>query len=137
MNQDAELYNPKVPENLPNPDKVFACVGKGSNSAIMEYRYGLEAYVGLEMDLPAPIMDVWVLNPPMSFEDNTGPLFLLSLGNQSVLAQLSSNAESISAFADNETDFVLEHGTLAASMNGNSIIQVTEQSVLFINGENV
>lgn len=88
----------------------------------------------MDMEFEAPIENVWVLAPPISLEDYTGSLFLLSLGAWSALLHISSDAASVKALDASETDFDLRYRTITASMHGSSHIQVTEKSIVFMDG---
>ena len=90
--------------------------------------------MGLDMEFEAPVENAWVLAPPISLHDTPGTLFLLSLGKQSALLHLSSDASSVQVIDESETEFELRHRTITAAMHGNSHIQVTENSIVFING---
>lgn len=117
-------------ELIPKPDRLFVCNGKGKKGAITEFRYGLEASIGLEVEYDTPIMRAWVLSP---FVD-TGTLFLLALGDRSALLSLSSDATEIEEVDEGFTPFDLESRTITAGMYGTSKIQVTERTIVVING---
>ena len=114
-------------------DKIYACVGKESNGAIVEFRHGFEAHIGLEMEFHTQIMDLWTLPPDAnSFENEDGPLFLLSLPHCSALLQLSMDASGVQELEQHRTKFDLRYRTLAAGVFGTRKIQVTERSVVII-----
>ena len=141
LNQEDREY-PELPKSvkkyrdfIPQPDRIFTCVGKGSNGAITESRYGLEANIGLEMTYDARILDMWVLSSDLdSFDSNDGSLFLLSLGDRSSVLHLSSDATEIVELDQSSTKFDLKCRTIAASMYGRYQIQVTESSIVLISG---
>ena len=118
---------------VPNPDRIFACTGKGSKGTIMELRYGLEARIGLETEYHSPIIRAWVLDTTLvSFRDEGGSLFLLSLGARSSLLHLSSTADDIIEVEPSSSPFDLRYGTITTSMHESCVVQVTTHSVLFI-----
>ncbi|TVY54244.1 hypothetical protein LCER1_G002307 [Lachnellula cervina] len=123
----------------PRPNKIYACAGKGSKGVITEFRYGLEAKLGLEMDYQIPIMEAWVLCPTFDSldDDDDVSIFLLSLGDHSAVLQLSGDARDIDNLEQEETKFDLRYRTLAASMHGSFTIQVTEQTIVLIIGSQV
>jgi hypothetical protein len=124
-------------EYFPKPDRIFACVGKGPNGSITEFRYGLEARLGLETEFHTPVMDVWVLPSSLgSVDDDGGSLFLLSLVNRSALLYLSGDATEIYELDQTSTPLDLRSRTIAISLHGDCTIQVTEQSLLFMRGQN-
>jgi hypothetical protein len=103
------------------------------NGSIAELRYGLEARLGLEVEFPLPIMDVWV-SPiqlyPMGNDGET--LFLLSLVNRSVLLHLSNKATEIDELDQSSTLLDLRYRTITTTFHVDYDIQVTEQSIVFI-----
>ena len=125
----------------PRQDKVFACAGKGSKGVITEFRYGLEAKLGLEMDYEMPIMEAWVLCPTFDSldddDDDDVSLFLLSLGDRSAVLRLSGDANDVQDIEQADTKFDLGYRTIAASMHRSFTIQVTEQSIVLMNGSRV
>jgi len=122
----------KRDENVfPKPDRVFGCVGKGIKGSIVEFRIGLEANIGLEMDYETPVMKAWVFSPSFeSFEEGDGSLFLLSLGDRSAVLQLSTDAGEVTELGKESTNFDLAHRTIVACEVGDYIVQVTEQSIV-------
>jgi hypothetical protein len=121
-------------EGLPKPDRIFACVGKGLKGAITEFRYGLEANLGLEMEYDTAIMQAWVFPANIgSVEEEEGSLFLLSVGNCSALLHLSSDATNISELDEHSTKLDLRHRTIATTIQGDTLLQVTEKSIVAIN----
>ncbi|CAK7273077.1 hypothetical protein SEPCBS119000_005460 [Sporothrix epigloea] len=42
------------------PDRVFGTSGRGVTGAITEFRYGMRADVGLEVDFPTPVKQSWI-----------------------------------------------------------------------------
>ncbi|RDL33681.1 uncharacterized protein BP5553_08049 [Venustampulla echinocandica] len=117
------------------PDKIYACVGNGSKGSVTEFWYGLEAKLGLVTDYEIPIMDAWVLCPNLhSWDDGDDSLFLLSLANGSAALCLSADATAISELDEESTQLDLRYRTIIASMHKDCTIQVTEQSIVVING---
>lgn len=125
---------PRRRETLLKPDRVFACVGRGSTGAVAELRCGFEAKLGLEVDYPTYILEAWALCPSFgSGSDDDGSLFLLSLPDRSAVLRLSGDASAITDDEEN-TQFDLRHRTITASMHRSHTIQVTEQSIVTIDG---
>ncbi|RFU35676.1 hypothetical protein B7463_g659, partial [Scytalidium lignicola] len=132
-----EVPSPK--SSVPKPDRIFSCGGKGSQGAITEFRYGLEASLGLEVDYQSPISNAWVLKPPPDsqlFEDDVS-LFLLSLADRSALLQLSSDISDIVEVDQDLTPFDLGSRTIVADSNVDGIIQVTERSIIFVSEDEI
>ena len=133
-----EHSKPAGRDIVQQPDKIFTCAGKGLNGTVTEFRYGLEASLGLEIPYDSQIMDVWVLPPDTDGMDgDEGSIFLLSLGDRSSVLYLSSDATEIVELEPEEARFDLTARTIAASTHDQYRIQVTEQSVVFLNGANL
>ncbi|CAG8960954.1 hypothetical protein HYFRA_00002491 [Hymenoscyphus fraxineus] len=122
-------------EVVAKPDRIFSCVGRGSTGAVAEIRYGFEAKLGLEVDYPTLILEAWALCPSFnSGGDDDGSLFLLSLPDRSAVLRLSGDASAITDDEEN-TKFDLRYRTITASMQRGHTIQVTEQSIVIIDGD--
>jgi len=132
------LANGEVRDDLNapiKPDRLFACVGRGIKSSIIEFRYGLEGKLGLEMDYENSILQSWVLpQDSMGLEDDNGSIFLLSLGDHSAALLLSSDASDIMELDTASTRLDLRFRTIAAATQGKYTIQVTENSIVLIYG---
>jgi len=130
---NGEIQNDK---NAPiKPDRLFACVGKGIKSSIIEFRYGLEGKLGLEMDYESSILQSWVLpQDSLGLEEDRGSIFLLSLGDHSAALLLSSDALEIMELDTTSTRLDLRFRTIAAATQGDYTIQVTEKSIVLIYG---
>jgi len=116
---------------IPKPDRVFVCVGKGSNGGIAELRYGYEANIGLEVDYDSTIMNAWALSPALdTFTEAEPYLFLLSMGDRSAVLQLSGDAAEIVELEEDAARLDLVHRTVTAVTQGRYIIQVTEKSIV-------
>ncbi|KAK0102889.1 hypothetical protein ONS96_005517 [Cadophora gregata f. sp. sojae] len=121
--QDVEL--------IPQPDRVFVCVGKGSGGGIAELRHGYEASIGLEVDYDNTIMSAWALWPTLNVFTEADPyLFLLSTGDRSAVLQLSGDAAEIVELEEEATRLDLVHRTITAVTHGQYIIQVTEKTIV-------
>jgi hypothetical protein len=119
------------------PDRIFTCAGKGVKGIVTEFRHGLQATIGLEVTFDAQITDVWVMSSNSDSHADGGYLFLLSLGDRSVVLHLLSDASEMFELGPESTQFELSSRTLVASTKGPCQVQVTEQSVVFLQGSNV
>ena len=139
INQDRDIedLNEKfsIKGYFPSPDRIFACVGKGTKGSITEFRYGLEARLGLETEFHMPVVDAWVAPSNLcSVKDDAGSFFLLSVINGSALLHLSSDASEIDEVDQASTLLDLRYRTIATGLRGDCAIQVTEQSVVYVDG---
>lgn len=85
------------------------------------------------MEYPTHILEAWALCPSSSSGGDDGSLFLLSLPDRSSVLRLSNDASEITDDEEN-TKFDLNHRTITASMHRSHTIQVTEQSIVIIDG---
>jgi hypothetical protein len=132
-----EAIFPRLPGNAfsQQPDRIFACAGKGVNGAIVELRYGLEAKLALSVEYPAHILEAWAFSPTYeSPESADESLFLLSLGDRSAVLRLSADAKDISD-DENNTMFELRYRTVTAGICQGYMTQVTEQSIVTIDAK--
>ncbi|KAG4443770.1 hypothetical protein IFR05_000761 [Cadophora sp. M221] len=121
-------------EPVPKPDRIFACVGKGSKGGITELRYGYEANIGLEVDYDSTIMDAWALSPSCDVSGENDPyIFVLSMGDRSAVLHLSGDASEIVELEEDATKLDLSHRTIVAVTHGQYIIQVTEKTIVVTN----
>lgn len=103
--------------------------------AITEFRYGLEASIGLEMDYGTSITDAWVLYPALGNADDYGVLFfLMAIEDRSAVLRLAADAADVRELDQDSTAFDLSFRTITAGMQGRSMIQVTEKSIVEITG---
>jgi len=107
---------------------MYACVGKGSQGSVLEFRHGFEAHIALETDYETPVMDVWALLPAIEPSVSKADcLFLLSLGDRSALLALGEAGDLVEIEETSTLD--LSHRTISAGIRGNFAIQVTEASI--------
>jgi hypothetical protein len=122
---------------IPVPDRVFAITGNGGHGAITEFRNGLEAKIGLEMEYHTPVMQAWMF-PPGLFDKPDTPTqassILLSLGDRSSVLHISEDASQVEEIMDDWTDLDMQFRTITAGKSGNYGIQVTEKSIKMRNG---
>lgn len=139
-NKDPWLFGVSVEhrttrEIIPKPDRLFACVGKGSKGAITELRHGFEATLALDIEYGSPIMNTWVLPTANDSPENAyGHLFLLSVGDCSALLRLAGDASDITNVDQADTKFDLSSRSITAGIHGEFVIQVTERSIVCTSG---
>jgi len=100
---------------------------------IAEFRYGLEARIGLHFDFESPIMQAWSLPfSRVAYGDADGTLFVLSVGQSSVALHLSGDETIVETIGSDMTTLDLEHHTIDIKQQDDRIIQITEKSVVLI-----
>lgn len=118
------------------PDRLFLCMGKGTQSAITELRFGLEAKVDLECVYDLPIMHAWVLRPSVT-DAREDTILLLSLPNRSALLGLVASSTKqgeldLEEIDEDDSAFDLSSRTISASNFGSLTIQITERGIRYI-----
>jgi hypothetical protein len=121
---------------LDDPDRVFACTGRGSHGAVSEIRYGYEARVRLDIEgIDYPIAETWAMPLRMSYQESSvsempSPLlFLLSVGDESILLHLTADLREIEEISQSSTWLDLKSRTLAALAYNGIVVQITERTI--------
>lgn len=128
---DNKVILPWQEAKLRKPDRIFATCDAGRRGFITEYRYGLKASIGLDLEYGAGVKRAWLLSAtaPPSFPCY---LLLLSLPDSSAALCLS---EDFSSAREPEADIVpfdLSSSTLALASYGPRTIQVTKQHIVVL-----
>ncbi|KAK0643484.1 mono-functional DNA-alkylating methyl methanesulfonate N-term-domain-containing protein [Cercophora newfieldiana] len=117
------------------PDRVFATSGHGKKGSITEYRYGLKAGIGLDLEYGAEVKEAWLL-PSRNAVEEKGFHLLLSMPDCSALLHLSEDLATARMARSELLAYDLSASTLALSYSGQVIVQVTMRSVVLIGLEN-
>jgi hypothetical protein len=125
---------------LDDPDKVYTCTGRGSHGTISEIRYGYEARIRLDIEgINYPVTETWALprtlpsgtrSPLLRSEDPSPLLFLLSVGDESILLNLNGNFNEIEEVSQSSTWLDLKSRTLAAAACNGIVVQITEKTIV-------
>ncbi|CAK7198704.1 hypothetical protein SEUCBS139899_001368 [Sporothrix eucalyptigena] len=117
------------------PDRVFGTSGRGVTGAVTEFRYGLRADIGLEVDYPTPIKQSWIFATRTDTFDIEYHV-LVSLVDRTEAFQMSSDLAQVGIYEDGVKLYDLESRTLAAAqISEDVILQVTENYIVFYNPE--
>ncbi|KAK8011479.1 mono-functional DNA-alkylating methyl methanesulfonate N-term-domain-containing protein [Apiospora arundinis] len=112
-------------------DRIFACSGRGKSGSITEFRHGLEASIGLEMDYEIPVKHCWPVPLP-DHEVDGGLHLLLSSPNRSDLLFISDDFTQAELTAQLDVPYDLSSSTLACSVTDGSAIQVTAGALTIV-----
>lgn len=109
-----------------NPDKIYITSGRGITGAVTEYRQGIPANIGLDVDYQVPIRQSWMF--PAHLEDSSkGFHILLSLPDRSAILHLSEDLVDAEEPDPEAIPYDLSSRTIAANRtSSNMIVQVTE-----------
>ncbi|KAK1779117.1 mono-functional DNA-alkylating methyl methanesulfonate N-term-domain-containing protein [Copromyces sp. CBS 386.78] len=121
----------KAPE-LRAPERIFAASGHGLTGCITEYRHGLKADIGLELEIGDGVKQAWLLN----FSNTHGRYDLL--WTTPIHSQVRELPEDFSDLTDPEPDQVLydlSSPTLAVTQVNGVTVQVTTASITLFRNE--
>lgn len=134
LTTSANRQTSSASRHVRTPDRLFACVGKGSTGMITEFIFGVEARIGLYFDCDVPILQAW----PIPYDQVThvplgGTLFLLSIGNSSIALRLSDDEQIVEPVDDETLKIDLEVHTIAVANIKDYTVQVTEKNIIISN----
>lgn len=116
------------------PDRVYAAAGRGQNGSIVEYRYGLQANIGIDLELGELIKKSFMF-PENPLDSASGHLLLLSLPGRSALLHFDSKFRAASAteWDEGSTAYDLSCATLLATLvDEATVLQVTVKNIVFV-----
>lgn len=115
-----------------NHDRIFAASGRGVKGTITEYRNGIQANIGLDLDYDAAVRQSWIF--PVSLNDSShGYHLLLSMPDRSVVLHLADDFSQADEQGADAVVYDLSSRTLAASqVSDQLIVQVTEHHVVLL-----
>ena len=112
------------------PDRVFGTSGRGVTGAVTEFRYGLRADIGFEVDYQSPVKQSWIFATRTDTFDIEYRV-LISLVDRSELC-MSSDLAQFNVHDDSVQLYDLKSRTLAAAqLSEDVILQVTENCLVF------
>ncbi|KAL2258992.1 hypothetical protein VTK26DRAFT_7490 [Humicola hyalothermophila] len=116
---------------LRKPDRIFAtCDGPGKGS-ITEYRYGLKANIGLDLEYGDGLKRAWLL-PSQDTQSGKGYLLLLSMPDRSAALFLPHDFSSAKELDADTMPYGLASTTLALACSAHLTVQVTKETVVLV-----
>ncbi|KAK3368990.1 mono-functional DNA-alkylating methyl methanesulfonate N-term-domain-containing protein [Lasiosphaeria ovina] len=113
------------------PDRVFATSGRGKKGTVTEYRNGLRANIGLDLEYGAGVKEVWLFPSSHSGAPQDHHL-LLSMPDCSIILNLSEDFAQASELEPGSTPYDLSSPTLAVSHSDHFTVQITKQSIVLL-----
>ncbi|KAK5653859.1 hypothetical protein OQA88_7783 [Cercophora sp. LCS_1] len=113
------------------PDRVFATSGHGKKGSITEYRYGLTAGIGLDLDYGTDIKEAWLF-APKRLGSQEGFHLILSMPDCSGLLQISRDFSQAQEVTSDNSGYDLSSPTLALAHSGSLLVQVTKESIALL-----
>ncbi|OAA54805.1 thermotolerance protein [Niveomyces insectorum RCEF 264] len=123
-------WKDRLPGTYTKPDRIFATSGRGVTGAITEFRYGLRANIGLDIDFETPVKQSWIF-PIQSDDASLGFHLLVSFVDRSAAFHLSRDLAQASELESEAAPYDLASQTVAAAqLPGGVVVQVTEHSLV-------
>jgi hypothetical protein len=111
------------------PDKVYTASSRGIHGNVTEWRKGVQARIGLDIDIEEPIREVWAFSA-QDCVGIKGLLVLLGLPDSTMALQFSEDLSQVDPLTAADTRLDLESRTLfAAVLRMQFMIQITEASI--------
>ncbi len=125
-NQESDIHGKKMTpwrERQPRrPDRIFATSGREPKGSITEFRYGIEAKIGVEIDYGDVLRQVWAVPVP------GGVHLVLSMPDRSATLHLSQDLSNAIELPDDTNGYDLTSRTLALErIEDDILVQVTER----------
>ncbi len=100
--------------------------GKGVRGAVTEYRHGIQAHIGLELDYSASIRKCWAFPTRLS-EPSHELHVLLSMSDRSAVLYLSDDMREVMETDIAAAPYDLSSRTIEAKqISDNMVVQITE-----------
>lgn len=110
------------------PDSIFTASGKGLKGSITQWRWGVQAKIGLDIESGEPNRQAWIF----SAGDHGGSslLGILTLPHSSRVLQFAKDFSQVQEIEAEDTPLDLSSRTLfATQQSGGDILQVTEEYI--------
>jgi hypothetical protein len=114
------------------PDRIFATCEGGNAGFITEYRYGLKANIGLDLEYGPGMKQAWLLpyaDPPCV----VGYLLLISMPDSTAALVLSKEFSSATVPGDGTIPYDLSSSTLTLVSHEQMTMQITQEAVVLAN----
>ncbi|KAK3936369.1 mono-functional DNA-alkylating methyl methanesulfonate N-term-domain-containing protein [Diplogelasinospora grovesii] len=116
---------------LRDPDRIFSTSGRGATGSVTEYRFGLKANIGLDLEYEIGVKRAWMfadkhLSSPSGFH------LLLSLPDRTAFLHLPDDFSQAREPDASTAPYDLSSPTLAVAHSEHLLVQITKQSVTLI-----
>ncbi|KAI1107047.1 hypothetical protein F4804DRAFT_258489 [Jackrogersella minutella] len=134
LEDSTESSSSSVGKMVPyQPDRIFACSGRGITGAITQFRYGLQARIGLDLTYPFIVRQCWAISDLDLDEDmERGFFLLLALPNASSILHLSGDLSEASEKDQDATPYDLTSTTLAVQEANGAVVQITANYITIV-----
>ncbi|TLS29912.1 hypothetical protein PpBr36_02848 [Pyricularia pennisetigena] len=108
-----------------NPDRLFATSGKAASGAVIEYRHGFQADIGVQLDCDPTTTKAWLL-PAAATASGSGHYLILTTPDRSTLLHLSDDLSELSCPEEDIGFDLLSQTYVVHPIYKRAILQVTE-----------
>ncbi|KAI8960068.1 mono-functional DNA-alkylating methyl methanesulfonate N-term-domain-containing protein [Daldinia sp. FL1419] len=112
----------------PQQEKIFACSGRGMSGAITEFRYGVQARIGLDLTYPSNIRQCWAISDLNGMAED-GFFLILALPNETAVLHLTRDLAEASEKDHEAIPYDLSSPTLAVREADGGVVQITTNYV--------
>jgi hypothetical protein len=123
QNQPTALQQSRVRKE----DSIYSASGCGLKGSVVQWRWGIQARIGLDIETGEPIRQAWTFTT----QHGSGTVLygLLALPHSSIVLRFSESLDQVDMVPTDDTPFDLTSRTLHAVQVSDTLIQVTETSV--------
>lgn len=108
-------------------DSIFSASGRGLKGSVVQWRWGIQARIGLDIETGEPIRQAWTFTTRHGIE--TVLYGLLALPHSSIVLRFSESLDQVDMVPAEDTPFDLTSRTLHAVQVSDTIIQISETSI--------
>ncbi|KAM0511282.1 hypothetical protein ACHAPE_010026 [Trichoderma viride] len=108
-------------------DSIFSASCRGLKGSVVQWRWGIQARIGLDIETGEPIRQAWTFTTRHGSE--TVLYGLLALPHSSTVLRFSESLDQVDMVPTEDTPFDLTSRTLHAVQVSDTIIQVSETSI--------
>ncbi|KAI0111987.1 mono-functional DNA-alkylating methyl methanesulfonate N-term-domain-containing protein [Daldinia grandis] len=105
-------------------EKIFACSGRGMSGAITEFRYGVQARIGLDLTYSSNIRQCWAISDFGGVTED-GFFLILALPNESAVLHLTRDLAEASEKDHEAIPYDLSSTTLTVREADGGVVQIT------------
>ncbi|XWW95079.1 hypothetical protein V2A60_003030 [Cordyceps javanica] len=107
------------------PDSIFTASGRGCKGSVTQWRSGIQAKIGLDIESGEPNKQAWVF--PVNEQGSFSLFGILTLPHSSRVLQFAKDFSQVQEIESEDTSLDLSSRTLFATQQpDNSIMQITE-----------
>lgn len=108
-------------------DRIFSASNRGLKGSVIEWRWGIQARIGLDIETGEPIRQAWTFT--VNHHSERILYGLLALPHSSIVLRFSENLDQVDAVPTEDTPFDLTSRTLYTVQVSDTIFQITETSI--------